>query len=179
MREIVYEDIIYDSRANGPGSRNVLVTRGCLFTCPGCYNTNLRNFANGRKETVKLVAERLLRSDCDGISITGGEPLAQLEAIKEIILSLREAKQPIILFTGYTKVELLEDDELLEAAHMCDLVVSGRYMQELRVTRGLRGSSNQEFLKFTDVYTQEEIESFPHFIELHSNCITGFPDSLV
>jgi len=172
-----YRGILYGSQANGPGSRTVLFTQGCWFRCPGCQNSELWPLTGGTLALPETVGSLLLEQSCDGWTITGGEPLIQVEPLLTILEILRSEDRGVILFTGYTKEELGASLELAKAVSLCDAVVAGRFQQREACHVGLRGSSNQEILCITDRYEPEVLESFPHFIEIHANppVITGFP----
>lgn len=172
-----YKGILHGSRANGPGSRTVLFTQGCWFKCSGCQNQELWPSEGGILATPEVVAGKLLEEPCDGWTITGGEPLAQLEATMGVLDILRDDGRGVILFTGYSREELFNSLELTRAVSLCDAVISGRFQKRNACHKGLKGSSNQEILCVTGRYNWRQLEEFPHCVEIHANppVITGFP----
>lgn len=172
-----YRGILYRSQANGPGFRTVLFTQGCGFRCSGCQNPELWPAVGGTLALPEAVGSLLLEQPCDGWTITGGEPLTQVEPLITVLELLQTENRGVILFTGYTKEELGASLELTKAVALCDAVVTGRFQQKRVCHTGLRGSSNQEILCITDRYEQKELEAFPHSIEIYANppVITGFP----
>ncbi|MFH1265139.1 MAG: 4Fe-4S single cluster domain-containing protein, partial [Planctomycetota bacterium] len=71
------------SRANGPGLRAVVWFQGCTLRCPGCFNPGTHNPLSGHEsDTATLAAEILaIRRKIEGVSVSGGEPFQQPEAL--------------------------------------------------------------------------------------------------
>ena len=57
----------------GPYRRFVIWVHGCCFDCDGCLAENTKNGAYTEKNISEL-AQEILRSDTEGITISGGEP---------------------------------------------------------------------------------------------------------
>ena len=99
----------------------------------------------------------------------------------ELLFLLKEIKLPkgIILFTGFTKDEILENPIREECLHYIDVLIDGRYEKNLKVDFSLKGSSNQEFYLFSDKISISELY-FDHEIEISSLegniMMTGFPN---
>jgi anaerobic ribonucleoside-triphosphate reductase activating protein len=96
------------SYANGPGCRAVLWVQGCPLHCPGCYNPDTHAFDGGQWVTVRDLAARVLAlGPCpEGITISGGEPLAQAPALVELLHRIKNhTPLSVIVFTGYTWAE--------------------------------------------------------------------------
>src|SRR3990172_12478082 len=86
------------SRANGPGLRAVLWTQGCSLGCPGCFNSETHDPGAGREVDVELLAGEIAgRHGIDGVSISGGEPLQQAEALCELLERLRPTSLSILV----------------------------------------------------------------------------------
>jgi len=117
------------------------------------------------------IAEMIIESDgIDGLTISGGEPLLQSEAVCELLSRVKE-KRPelsVILFTGYTieQVRLLCSKQVLD---YIDVLIDGEYKEELNDGRGLRGSSNQNihFLTPALLKHKEDLENGKRTREIH------------
>ena len=78
----------------------------------------------------------------------GGEPLAD-ENIQDILnlvnrIRLLLPQKTIWLYTGYTLKQCIEHSIRKEIISKCDIIVDGRYIDELRdISLKWRGSSNQ------------------------------------
>jgi anaerobic ribonucleoside-triphosphate reductase activating protein len=141
------------SRANGPGLRAVVWAQGCPFRCPGCYNASARPFTRKWVVPVSNVLGRILSiPGLRGVTFSGGEPFAQAGALATLAESLADAGLDVITYTGYTHEHLASSSRpgwkrLLAAT---DILIDGPYMQELKATLPMRGSSNQRLIFLSD-----------------------------
>jgi len=166
------------SAANGPGERFVVWVQGCPLACPGCWNADTWSF--GRRHVVQedaLVEEILATDGIEGVTFSGGEPFMQARALARVAARVRAAGLSVFVFTGYAREELTgRHAELL--AHT-DVLVSGRYREELRVA-GLpwRGSTNQQVDFLTNRYGPEAMGGGAEVEILlgpQGATVTGFP----
>ena len=96
-------------------------------------------------------------AEAEGITISGGEPFLQPEAVVEFIRILKKEKDfGIIIYTGFTKEELEEKMQHRPAVgdllKETDLLIDGRYVEALDSQEVMRGSSNQRLWFFTSRY---------------------------
>lgn len=85
------------------------------------------------------------------VSILGGEPLAEdnLQDVLNLVNKIRLLlpQKTIWLYTGFTFKQCLEHPIRKEIVSKCDILVDGRYIDELRdITLKWRGSSNQKVI---------------------------------
>jgi organic radical activating enzyme len=107
----------------------------------------------------RVVAEA---QDIDGITLSGGEPLQQPETLLELLYAIRaRTTLSVLLFSGYTMVEIEHMPFGLTILAHIDVLVAGRYVQSRRLARGLRGSANKTVHLLTDRYTLEDLERVP------------------
>ena len=78
----------------GLGLRNSLYVSGCNIHCPGCHNKEWWPLQSGKEMTIEEVYVALNVDDFN-ISILGGEPLMQYQAILELckLIKMSTAKQ--------------------------------------------------------------------------------------
>lgn len=136
---------------NGKGAGVSLFTQGCHFQCKGCFNQDAWDFHGGKEwneEIEKRFFELINRPYIKRVSILGGEPLANenasvvLDLIKKI--KNKHPEKSIWLYTGYTLENILNNLFKKRILEMCDVVVDGQYIDELRdLTLQFRGSGNQ------------------------------------
>ena len=85
----------------------------------------------------------------------------------------------IILFTGFSRNEIRENPIRERCLNYIDVLIDGRYIDELKIDHSLRGSSNQEFYFFSNKISRDEL-LFDQEIEI--SCLegdimmTGFPN---
>jgi anaerobic ribonucleoside-triphosphate reductase activating protein len=103
------------------------------------------------------LADTLILSGGEGVTVSGGEPFAQAGAIARVIGLVREEiDYGVIVYSGYTFEELSEragrDEEIALLLGEIDVLIDGLYVAELDDGRPYRGSSNQRILPLTDRY---------------------------
>lgn len=130
------------SLCDGPGIRSLLFCQGCDIHCPGCQNPSSWNPNAGiERDTAELAQEIVSSSDNGRITITGGEPLLQKEAIAELVQLLDEAGMDIALYTGHSK-----EDVPTDILHHLKYLKYGPYKKEFHTsTTPFVGSTNQVF----------------------------------
>ena len=141
--------------ALGPGARLGIWLQGCPLACPGCMSRHTWDPAAGHDATVASVVRAwrtALAGGADGVTVSGGEPLAQA-AVGPLVCGLAEARDQlrpaadILLYTGYSLREARRRSPDVFAA--ADAVITGRYLAG-RPTRLIwRGSANQRLVPLT------------------------------
>jgi anaerobic ribonucleoside-triphosphate reductase activating protein len=133
----------------GYGRRVGLWTQGCSIRCKDCMSVD--TWAIRRPDTpIGEVITRLepwLRQ-ADGLTISGGEPFDQPEAVVDLLIAIRpRVTGDILLFSGYRFDEI--PDTARPALRCLDAIVCGPFIQERASDLPLRGSDNQELLPLT------------------------------
>ena len=165
-----YAEVKYFDVANGPGIRVSLFVSGCPHACPGCFNEIAWNYAYGDKYTEEVeekVLTALSKTEIQGLSLLGGEPLypANLRALLPLLRKLKERlpKKDIWCYSGYTYEELLsrkgeEKKELEELFSYLTVLVDGRFIEaEKDITLLFRGSKNQRLILMEETIRRGEI----------------------
>jgi anaerobic ribonucleoside-triphosphate reductase activating protein len=146
MKSLQINHIEKKLHAQGPGIRYTIWTQGCSIRCPGCSNTDTWSFNRGFKySTDSLVKEILDIDGLDGITITGGEPLDQYDAVLGLCESLFN-KICIFLTTGYEFIRR----EHFDIISFLDILCLGPFQADNICKDGWRGSSNQRVVFLTD-----------------------------
>jgi anaerobic ribonucleoside-triphosphate reductase activating protein len=148
------------TEAEGPGRRFALWLQGCPLRCPGCCNPHMLEAKEVEWVPVEeMISEILSSPEIEGITVIGGEPFGQAEALAKVCKALREQGLSVMIFSGFTLKTLRsrnrEDwNALLEEV---DLLVDGPYIQAQHVTdRRWIGSANQKVRFLTDRYAHLE-----------------------
>lgn len=149
------------SLANGPGERFVVWTQGCSLGCPGCFNPETHATAGPVRVVGDVVAEVLATPGIEGVTVTGGEPLEQPEALALFAREVSAAGLGVVVLTGFSKEEIEADASMLAAVSDVDAVVAGRYNRRLHLGSGLRGSSNKSYWLRSGRYQMEMFEKLP------------------
>ena len=130
------------SFVNGDGARYVVFTQGCIHHCHGCQNPETWDPTGGSEMTAAEIAadfrkHRLL----DGITLSGGDPFCQQEECLKLLDLLPYVN--VWIYTGY-EYEEIRDTPLAKRA---DVLVTGRFVEELRCEGKMYGSSNQRIIR--------------------------------
>lgn len=170
------------SEANGPGTRFVLWLQGCPLHCVGCWNPDTWDPARGTRMTVDEIM-RIIAGvrGIQGVTISGGEPFAQADALEHLTRCLRGTGLSLMIFTGY------ELDELCSPAArnvlaITDIIVAGRFvLAERDLSLRWRGSRNQRVHYLSNRYSPDlECAGADVEVLIANNGevrITGFPEA--
>ena len=130
------------SFVNGEGARYVIFLQGCKHHCKGCHNPETWNFDGGTEIGAKEIAEDFRkRKLLDGITLSGGDPSFQQEACVELINLLDGVN--VWIYTGFEYDEISET----ELAKKADVLVVGKFVEELKCDGQYFGSSNQKIIR--------------------------------
>ncbi len=83
---------------DGPGIRYVIFTQGCLLRCQYCHNADTWNIDEGKVISVDEIMKDVksyipfMKASGGGITISGGEPLLQLDFLLELLKECKKAK---------------------------------------------------------------------------------------
>lgn len=173
-------NILVSSKVNGKGKRLVIWTQGCSILCKGCFNPETHDFSAGYDVTIEAIMEMVRKSDIDGVTISGGEPFDQKDALLNLVSALRDTTNlDIIVYSGYSLQELSLNELSRQILQKIDAVITGKYDEGKKNTRYLYGSSNQEVTLISDKFSKDDFEGPQEFeILVQSNgmkIITGFP----
>ncbi len=145
-------DITTDSIVDGEGIRSVIWTQGCIHHCPGCHNPETHDFNGGFLREVSDVCEEIKNIEFqDGITLSGGDPLAQIDACLEIAKFAQGIGLNVWCYTGYKIEDLLKrcekEKNLKELLENVDVLVDSPFILELKSYNvPFRGSKNQRLI---------------------------------
>lgn len=149
--------------SNGRGIGCSIFLQGCRVRCKGCFNKSIWDFNGGYewtdKETEQLF-KILSKPHITRLSILGGEPLDQAEELSHLLYTIRD-KFPnleIWIYSGRTFEEDIKDFDRHNCLMLCDVLVDGAYVDELKdLTLAFRGSSNQRIIDLNETFRTNKI----------------------
>lgn len=147
MTKIKTGFIWYPVTALGYGRRLGVWFQGCSKRCENCISPEFQESSDGSDYTVEEIIHSIRDKEIDGLTISGGEPFDQPEALLLLIMEYKERlNDDILIFTGYTLEELHEKNSpvIEEILHNIAVLVDGRYVEDENNGVGLRGSMNQK-----------------------------------
>ena len=93
----------------------------------------------------------------EGVSILGGEPMAQTmdSSLLDLLKRIKtETNKSIWLWSGFTLEEILQDEKKKEILRLVDVLIDGRFILEQRnLNLKYRGSENQRVIKVSEIPT--------------------------
>ena len=156
-----------DSVVDGFGVRTVIWTQGCSHNCPFCQNPGTHDFAGGAEFTLEEIYEELDNlENQDGITLSGGDPLFQIEAVTEISKYAKKIGLNIWCYTGFTYEEILKmgknNNKYIEFLNNIDVLVDGKFENDLKDYNLLfRGSKNQRLIDMPKTLKAKRIILIP------------------
>jgi len=163
-KSLLIHQFLPNSRANGPGVRAVVWVQGCSLGCPGCYNPQTHSFDKGNWTPVEEIVNQILQlgKAIEGITISGGEPFQQPEALYQFLGEIKaQTSLSTLVFSGYSLPEVQSRPLGKKIIAYIDVLIAGRFNQQKRVAHGLLGSSNKKIHLLSDRYSGEDIASVP------------------
>ena len=130
------------SASDGPGIRSVLFLQGCSRYCLGCHNNSLQDSAGGYYMSCSKIIDGL-RSRCRNkkLTISGGEPLEQFDALRFLLDALGKDGFNLCLYTGF-EIEQVPS-ELMAHLHY---LKTGPFLKNAQYpSKPFVGSNNQNF----------------------------------
>ena len=138
--------IVEGTSVDGPGLRTSVYLAGCRHHCQGCHNPQSWDPDGGGEMSVSQLLEVISENEAD-VTLTGGDPLMQIEPLLELAKGIKALGLNIWLYTGYTFEQIMSDDSLRRITGTVDTIVDGPFISSLRDTSlPFRGSSNQRIL---------------------------------
>ena len=165
MSKIRIAGYVDDSIVDGPGIRFTIFTQGCAHHCFNCHNPETWDFDKGKDVDIDELISKINRNPLlQGITLSGGDPLYQVNACLELVKKVKELNSDldIIIYTGFTFEELAinfkKNNDLLSLLKLSDILIDGKYEDSLRdLTLKFRGSSNQRVINLKKTFLEEKI----------------------
>lgn len=164
---------------DGPGIRFVVFLQGCPLRCKYCHNPDTWK-AGGSEYSAQAVAERALKyknyfGANGGVTVTGGEPLLQIDFVTELFTILKAKgihtcidtsgitfdKNSAVSVEKHEKVLALTDLVLLDIKHIDD-----------EACISLTGQSNEHTLNFARFLSEKGVK-----IWIRQVLVPGITDS--
>lgn len=135
----------------GKGKRIGIWVQGCSIRCKGCVNPSLWTTQNGNDVDIECLVQQItnIQNQFEGITISGGEPFDQYEALIAFSAFIKKkTKLNIYVFSGYSLEELKTkfNDRLF--MRFIDFLMDGRYVADQHDNNNTRGSTNQKLYQF-------------------------------
>lgn len=171
--------ILERSLTNGPGERFVCWFQGCSIKCPNCFNPETHDMCGGVETTTTALLDEISRATgISGVTISGGEPFDQVDALYDLLKGIRDnLPLNIQVYSGYTLTELEASPDTMACLKLIDWLIAGRFKESLQIDHGPYGSSNQALHLLSGLPWPSEIsESVEVQVDSQGEVVvTGFP----
>ena len=162
---------------DGPGIRLVVFMQGCPLRCLYCHNPDSWQLGAGKEyEPSEILAEYQRNAAFykdGGITVSGGEPLLQLEFLSELFSLARERGIHTALDTS--AITYRDDAEYLDRLDKvlanCNLVMLDIKHTDGSAHRRLTGASVDPVLRFLD-----HIGNMPLDVQIRRVIVKGYTD---
>ncbi|MDR3321132.1 MAG: radical SAM protein [Synergistaceae bacterium] len=130
----------------GPGTRVGLWFQGCSLHCPGCVTPESWDFGPNPPQDVGILAGRLRtifeHAAPDGLTISGGEPFDQPEALFELLCEVRTmGMEDVLIYSGYPAADVVRRHHALPG--LAAALVDGPFELGRVTDSAWKGSDNQ------------------------------------
>ncbi len=157
--------LIHESLVDGPGFRSVVFVQGCPHRCQGCHSPQTQPFKGGHLVEVEKIARQILaRPLLDGITLSGGEPFTQSEALLNLVEKIFATKKlNLWIYSGFLFEQLLikmgpEKKEIMRLLKLANVLVDGPFILSKRnLSLPFRGSSNQRIINLPQTLKKGKI----------------------
>ena len=155
--------VVAPVRVLGPGSRVGIWVQGCRLACEGCASMDTWDPASGQAVPAAALAEQVLSLFTsvapDGVTITGGEPTDQGDALTELVTALRRERPDldVCLFTG--RAESAATTLAPGLVALADCLVAGPYRPDRPRVNALVATDNQT-ISFRDAGVRDRYEAW-------------------
>jgi pyruvate formate lyase activating enzyme len=138
---------------DGPGVRCVIFLQGCAMRCQYCHNPETWDVSCGQEYTPQEIFQKVYRyrsywKDNGGITISGGEPLLQMDFVTEVFRLAKEKGVHTTLDTSGNPFRQQEDflAEFEKLMAVTDLVMLDIKEMDSEKHRELTGHGNENIL---------------------------------
>lgn len=136
---------------DGPGIRFIVFMQGCPLRCKYCHNRDTWDYKSGTEYTIHEVLEKILKAKTymeasnGGVTISGGEPLLQVDFLIKLFKELKKFNINTAIDTSGSFKITKKIEELLS---LTDLVLLDIKHINNEKCIELTGSSNENTLNF-------------------------------
>lgn len=170
MKDVIgyYQSIESFALVDGPGVRSVLFLQGCPFRCLFCHNPDTWAFSKNNPIKPEEALKKLIRystywKNNGGITVSGGEPLAQIDFLIEFGKLCKQNKISVTIDTSGATFSLNEPfiSKFNELLNYIDLVMLDIKCIDDEIHKKLTGHSNKNVIEMFKYLSEK---NFPIWI---------------
>lgn len=149
---------------DGPGVRFVVFTQGCPMRCKYCHNPDTWKIGEGTRMSAEELLKQYMKNRFfyknGGITVTGGEPLLQVEFLIELFRKAKEQKIHTCIDTSgitYREGNTTYKKQLDELMQYTDLVMLDIKHMDAEEHKELTGQGNEHIFAFARYLEEKKI----------------------
>ena len=147
---------------DGPGIRMVVFMQGCPMRCQYCHNPDTWSYDENKKMSVDEILKKyesikeFLKNG--GITVTGGEPLSQIDFVTELFKKAKRKNIHTALDTSGVTFNPNNTGKIDELLRYTDLVMLDIKHIDDKKHKKLTGFSNENILSFAHYLSEKGIQ---------------------
>ena len=137
---------------DGPGLRYIVFTQGCPLRCKYCHNPDTWKLNDGKETTTEeLITDivkykSFMKASNGGVTVSGGEPFAQPEFLKDLLIKCKEEGLHTTIDTsGYVNLSIA--DPILDYTDLALLDIKSYNKDVFKELTGVPLDRTLEFAK--------------------------------
>lgn len=146
---------------DGPGVRYVVFMQGCPLSCGYCHNPETKAMTAPYEMTAGEVFERVLKYKSyfgkeGGITVSGGEPLMQIDFVKELFALCKKNGISTCLDTS----GIISDERVRELLEVTDICLLDIKMTDEKSYQEYIGCSISQPLSFLELLDESKVRTW-------------------
>lgn len=146
---------------DGPGIRFVVFLQGCPMRCKYCHNPDTWSFESNKKMSTKEILDKYDRVKeflkKGGLTVSGGEPLSQIDFLIELFRKAKEKNIHTALDTSGILFNICNTKKVDELLNYTDLVLLDIKHIDDSEHKKLTNYSNENVLNFATYLSKKNI----------------------
>lgn len=149
---------------DGPGVRYVIFMQGCPLRCKYCHNPDTWEMHGGTEYTVEALLEAYNKNrpfyKTGGITVTGGEPLLQLDFLIELFAAAKQSGIHTCIDTSgavFAPNDPIQQEKMNRLTECTDLVLLDIKHTDRKAHKSLTGMDNTQIFAFAKYLEQRQI----------------------
>lgn len=140
----------------GPGRRLGIWLQGCSIHCVGCIAPENQPFDESFAVQLDKFIDKItpVLDEATGITISGGEPFDQADALMDFLIKMNQRGiDDILLYSGYTKDKILQ--KYPQISGLITALIDGQFIEGAATEAVWKGSENQTLTIFNKKYREK------------------------
>ncbi len=164
---------------DGPGVRLVVFLQGCPLRCIYCHNPDTWELSGGNEMSAAEIIDLYLKRKefySGGITVTGGEPLLQIDFVRELFVLAKENGIDTCIDTSGITYNIGNTEKMDELMKYTDLVMLDIKHIDRAVHTSLTGRPNDNILQFAEYLERKNVPFWIRHVVVEG--YTDSPDDL-